>query len=272
MNKFWMIIRQVVHIGVFVILTILTQIGGVIYLATLILSRKLNLSKLKSLLLFSLIYLLCAVLIIPLVAPIFGRTPLPLYGSLRPLNVVTCLLNRHYVAPDLKTQLIKVSGLIAQKHPGSKINYLDANFPFINQFPLFPHLSHNDGKKVDLAFYYRDSESGERSDSAPSFMGYGIYDGPTAREVNYPEKCEHQGHWQYDLITHLIPKWNESKYVVDKSRTRELIRQLSISPGTDKIFIEPHLKQRWNLMNYDNIRYHGCQAVRHDDHIHLQIK
>jgi hypothetical protein len=32
------------------------------------------------------------------------------------------------------------------------------------------------------------------------------------------------------------------------------------------------LKARWNLTQYDKIRFHGCQAVRHDDHIHTQVK
>ena len=39
----------------------------------------------------------------------------------------------------------------------------------------------------------------------------------------------------------------------------------------EKVFIEPHLKTRLNLTS-NKIRFHGCQAVRHDDHIHLQVK
>ena len=46
-----------------------------------------------------------------------------------------------------------------------------------------------------------------------------------------------------------------------------ILKQNEIS----KIFIEPHLKKRMNLKN-PKIRFHGCRAVRHDDHIHLQIK
>ncbi|MFT5619364.1 MAG: hypothetical protein ACI85I_002607, partial [Arenicella sp.] len=38
-----------------------------------------------------------------------------------------------------------------------------------------------------------------------------------------------------------------------------------------KVFIEPHLKTRLGLENYSKIRFHGCQAVRHDDHIHVQL-
>ena len=37
----------------------------------------------------------------------------------------------------------------------------------------------------------------------------------------------------------------------------------------DNIFIEPHLKNRLKIGN-NRIRFHGCKAVRHDDHIHFQ--
>lgn len=38
-----------------------------------------------------------------------------------------------------------------------------------------------------------------------------------------------------------------------------------------KLFLEPHLKSRWRLGAYDKIRFHGCKAVRHDDHLHIQL-
>ena len=42
-------------------------------------------------------------------------------------------------------------------------------------------------------------------------------------------------------------------------------------PNLGKVFIEPHLKDRMKLTN-SKIRFHGCGAVRHDDHIHIQLK
>ena len=48
-------------------------------------------------------------------------------------------------------------------------------------------------------------------------------------------------------------------------------RQQIQNKAIKKIFIEPHLKTRWGLKNYQKIRYHGCHAVRHDDHIHVQL-
>lgn len=41
-------------------------------------------------------------------------------------------------------------------------------------------------------------------------------------------------------------------------------------PVIGKLFIEPHLKTRLKLTS-NKIRFHGCQAVRHDDHMHVQM-
>ena len=237
-----------------------------------LIAKRLQFNRIKSLGLFTGIYLLTSLAIIPVLAPFFGRTALPLTGNLRPLNIVTCLLNRHYVKPELKDQLVSISNQMNSKFTGTKTNYLDANFPFYDGYPLIPHLSHNDGRKVDLAFLYIDLLTNEPNNSAPSFIGYGIYDGPIEGEVNYPLQCSEKGFWQYGLLGHIVPKWKETEFVVDQERTKELIRLLAAHQLTSKLFIEPHLKQRWGLSGNNNIRYHGCQAVRHDDHIHTQIK
>ena len=172
--------------------------------------------------------------------------------------------------PELKEQLLSTSNLMSKAYPGTKTNYLDANFPFFDGFPLPPHLSHNDGKKIDLAFYYTEHE--ELSNKAPSFIGYGVYEEPGSGEVNFPENCHSKGFWQYSLIGHFIPEWSKSKYSLDEERTIRLILLLAKHSNTSKIFIEPHLKVRWKLTDYNNIRFHGCHAVRHDDHIHVQMR
>jgi len=49
-----------------------------------------------------------------------------------------------------------------------------------------------------------------------------------------------------------------------------LLNALLAQAQTSKIFIEPHLKKRLELAN-KKLRFQGCKATRHDDHIHLQI-
>ena len=237
----------------------------------LLLSHILKFKRLWFLSTFILFYLVFNLAITPAIAPLFGRTALPWYGNLRPLNILTCLFNRHYVTAELKEELGAIAQLMNSEFPGTKTNYLDANFPFIDGFPLFPHLSHNDGQKVDLAFYYVDSNSENRSNSAPSFIGYGIYDGPKEGEVNYPERCAKSGHWQYGLMGKVVPNWHKKDFKVDIDRTRRIMDLLANSHAISKIFIEPHLKSRWKLQHH-KVRFHGCWAVRHDDHIHVQTR
>jgi hypothetical protein len=71
----------------------------------------------------------------------------------------------------MKTAVVNVAKAMNSKYPGSVVNYLDANFPFYNGFPLIPHLSHNDGKKLDLSFYYKTKDQKE-TNLVPSFIGY----------------------------------------------------------------------------------------------------
>jgi hypothetical protein len=259
------------HLLMVVLLTVTTQVGGLCYVAVLVLRSVLHLKKMTSLLAFLLIYGGFSWLIVPILSPVFGRVPLPVAGTLRPLNIMTCALNRHYVTPQLKRQLAEVARKMNDGFPGTDVNYLDANFPFFIGFPLFPHLSHDDGKKVDLAFFYTEKASGERSAGNPSFIGYGAFDAPLGDEVNYPEKCSSQGFAMYNMLDFMRIFIDDDKYEVDVERTTYLIRMLAKDPATSKIFIEPHLKTRWNLKQYKKIRFQGCHSVRHDDHIHSQV-
>lgn len=260
-------------------MTALTQVGGIILILSYpvfwIIKKKTNKTAFRRLLYtasFSIIYLLFTFFIIPPVAKHFGRTPLPLYSkTIKPLNLMTCILNRHYVRPKLKNNITSVADKISKKHPNTIISYLDANFPFYNGFPLLPHLSHNDGKKLDIAFLYKNKSGKEVNNTAPSFMGYGVYEEPKKNEYNMPKNCKDKGFWQYDILQKFVPQWNKNKIIFDEDRTKDLIKLLVKEPTTSKIFIEPHLKTRMNLQN-SKVRFHGCRAVRHDDHIHLQIK
>jgi len=219
------------------------------------------------------IYCLATFYIVPLIARPFGRVPLPVItnGNLRPLNFITCLFNRHYVKPELKQIAVTSAGDMHKRYPGTVVNYLDAGFPFFNRFPLIPHLSHNDGKKLDIAFCYIDKRTGEMSNRTPSPIGYGVSEEPRPGEINMAERCAGEGYWQYSFMRKFIPQYNKTSFVFDSVRTKALVQILAASPGIGKIFIEPHLKQRMGLV-YDKIRFHGCHAVRHDDHIHIQLE
>jgi hypothetical protein len=258
---------------------VITQVGGVILLLSISLYGLFK-ERIKSkltrafyfLILFSSTYLFSIFFLVPFIAKQFGRVPLPFNekNHLRPTTRLSFLLFRNYVRPELRDIAFTVAKQLNKKYPGTKINYLEANFPLINSFSLLPHLSHNDGKKLDLSFYYRDKKSGLATDQVPSFIGYGICEGPKSGEENMPEYCEQKGFWQYNLLPKIVSQSNKNKFEFDNIRTSAMTNLFCEQNSIGMVFIEPHLKKRLGLTN-SKIKFHGCHAVRHDDHIHIQL-
>jgi hypothetical protein len=255
------------------LLTILTQVGGLVLLMALGIAKLpivKPLKKFRTLSFFIILYALATAFIVPSVARLYGREPLNVFtSSLRPLNIMTCVLNRHYVKPELKGAMLEVATQLNVTYPGTILYYLDGSFPFINKFPLIPHLSHNDGKKLDICFFYK-TKSGENLAGHPSPIGYGVFEGPKASESNMPAYCNSMGYWQYGIMEKLIPQNRKAEFLFDERRTKSLIMSVINHKSIRSIYIEPHLKERLSL-NHGKIRFHGCFAVRHDDHIHVNL-
>jgi len=148
-----------------------------------------------------------------------------------------------------------------QRYPGTITLVLDASFPFLDGFPLLPHLSHDDGAKVDLAFYYQDA-SGYLPGAVRSPIGYFAFEqGPTPCTAAWPSL-------RWDLKA-LQPFWRD--YELEPQRNRAVLEILSIDPRVGRMFIEPHLVDSLGATS-PAIGFQGCQAARHDDHIHLQLR
>ncbi len=256
-------------IFLFLLLTILTQIGGLVFLCAILIARFLGWKKRwKKLLLSLTLYLITSLVIIPHVAPIFGREPIKHREDILPATWFTVLTNRNYVRPTINKLLLKTAKKV--KPQGIKIIYLDANFPFLNGFPLLPHLSHNDGRKLDLALVY-ENKKGNIIPAKQSRTGYGVYVNPLAGEINQIQKCKKAGYYQYDFSKYCSLGAVNQELVFSKKGTKYLVEALLDHSEIQKIFIEPHLKTRLKLTD-NRVRFHGCRAVRHDDHIHLQIR
>lgn len=199
------------------------------------------------------------------VAPLFGRAPIPCFSD-APFHMQTpfyCALNRQYAAPELIGRVANLAAQMDTEFPGTKTLVLDAGFPFLNGMPLLPHLSHNDGRKLDLAYYYRDA-GGYLAGQTRSPIGYFAFeDGPT--------ECPDVAlTLRWDLAW-LQPLWRDLR--LDEERMRAALRHLTADPKIGKLFIEPHLKARFRAggQGGDKIRFQGCRAARHDDHIHIQL-
>jgi hypothetical protein len=264
---------------IFVVLTILTQIGGLIFLCCLPLFNFISSRKLKAYYSFSLkavsfitLYTVATFLIVPPLAQLFGRTPLPTNSeTLKPASMLTVICNRHYVKQELKRVLLEKSKMLSKSNKELTTYYLDANFPFVNGFPLLPHLSHNDGKKVDIAFYYTEKEDSNQKHGSPSPIGYGVGVLPKGKEINSAQYCTQKGYWQYNIIDKFIKPFKKNGYYFNEKNTYQFLKLLANDKATEKIFIEPFLVKR-SKINSPKIRFHGCHAVSHADHIHIQIK
>lgn len=267
------IFRIFIWLFSFVLLTILTQVGGIALLictSVFVLFPKILKNNWFKIGVFLGVYLLLNLLVVPLVAPFFGRVPLPIrsHASIQPVSFWYGLFNRHYVTPTLKSAVERVASALQQRYPDAKLVYLDANFPFWKNFPLLPHRSHDDGEKLDIAFLYQ--KSGKPSNQKPSLTGYGIFEAPREHEIHQTNICKKRGYWQYDINKYMA--WLVKKDLTfDEIRTRELIILLAKDQAVGRIFLEPHLKQRFRLREYNKIRFHGCRAARHDDHIHIEL-
>lgn len=263
--------KILLHLIIIVVLTVLTQIGGIVYLiAVAIIKKNSNRKRLKRFALFSILYLMTTFLIVPNLAPIFGRERIIETEVLKAHSFFYKLANRNYVRPELNKSLDNIATAFEKKNIGIKLVYLDANFPFLDKFPLLPHLSHNDGKKIDVSFVYENKE-GELTKKKKSISGYGVYEKSTEKEYDQNTACKQKGYWQYDFPKYLTLGTINTETRFSEKGTRALILEILKQDNVVKLFIEPHLKRRLGL-THKKIRFHGCQAVRHDDHIHFQVR
>ncbi|SIN76046.1 hypothetical protein [Vannielia litorea] len=237
------------HASVALVLTVLTFTGGAAWLSALAFRR-------RWLALGALYLALSATLWVA--APLWGRQPMPCWGEPLRAKGIYCAMNRTYVTPELALVLADLAGAMEAAHPGTITLMLDGGFPATN-LPLLPHLSHDDGQKADLAFWYRDAQ-GYAPARTPSPLGYFAFEaGPTdCRPGSFSLR------WN---LAWLQPFWPEM--TLDGPRLETALALLEADGRVGKVFVEPHLAQRHGAGS--KVRFQGCRAARHDDHIHLQL-
>ena len=131
--------------------------------------------------------------------------------------------------------------------------YLDANFPFIDGFPLLPHLSHNDGKKIDLTLIY-ENEQGQQTNLKPSRSGYGKFVNLQKGEFSQTLFCKEKGYWQYDYPKYLTLGTPNDELIFSNEGTKQLLSSILERDEVGKVFIEQHLKTRMKLSD-DRLRF-----------------
>jgi hypothetical protein len=275
-------LKWLLGIIVFVVLTALTQIGGIVFVVSVLLvswllgSRDWNLlfRWIAHLLGFAMIYTAVTVAAVPPLAREFGRHPLPClpsakrsYGALHPAY---CLLNRHYVSARAHRMLSALAKAMNRVSPGTTVAYLDAGFPFLDGFPMFPHVLHDDGRSVDLAFFYTNSRGVYRRGLARSAIGYWAFEQPRHGETR---SCRQDiGFGLRRNLGFLQRYWRPLR--LDRARTKAMTEWLvreGPKYGVERVYLEPHLVNRFAIAS-PLLKFQGCHAERHDDHIQVRFR
>jgi hypothetical protein len=256
------------HAPIVIALTLLTQVGGIAYLMALLGTarwrRELSRRRHAAYLILATvgIYTVASIAIVPPLAALLGRER----ASCASATLAGCALNRIYLRPETLALIGALDQTVASRYPGSGVTILEGSFPFFDGFPLPPHLSHHDGRKVDLAFFYRDAGNRPVGRGSPSPIGYFHFQQP--RPGDY-EPCASRFtplRWDFDWLQPKEPAW-----MLDAERTRAMILWLKARPEVTRIFIEPHLSDRLGVSG-GKVRFQGCPAARHDDHLHVEIR
>jgi hypothetical protein len=264
---------------VFCFLTTISQIGGIIYLLCFPLYRwidgaieSLLLSRLMRLIGFCAMYYLCSQFLVPALAQSFDRVRLEENEYIQPVTVWTKILNRDYVRPEMNEILGKAALELYNKSHGAVTKYMDAGFPFWDGWKLFPHLSHKNGKTVDLAFFYMDNTTNQETNEKPSASGYGAFEEPKGGEEKTSEYCKSKGNNWYDMAKYFNWGFDHANYRFDANRTHDLLRLFAKDERVQHIILESYLEKRLNLGTMSKILNPQCEASRHDDHFHLSIR
>ncbi len=266
----------------FVILTALSQVGGIILLLWLLLYQFFK-KRFKNAWVrrgvhaggFVVFYLFFMFVIVPPLARIQDRVPLPMSksGALVPVTYWTAIFGRNYIKSEGRAKLETIAEAYVKKYPDLKVKYMDCNYPFRINITgkknvwilegLLPHITH-DGTKADIALVYNNI-NGQSSNLTPTAFGYGSSVDPLPTETCTPCACENSGYWQYSFMYRHLPR---TEYPSNIKVSADLIRIFD-RHLTDKIFLEKHLQQRFNL--HGNYAQAGCHSVRHDDHFHVTL-
>lgn len=261
-------LRLLLLVAAVVLLTALTEIGGMVLLAVIAAARFLRWRTLATTTLFLVAYAAASLFVVPPLAQLGGRVPLPCAGEPLRAMPVLCALNRNYVTPGLRDLATALATDVADRFPRSVTVALDANFPFLDGFPLLPHLSHDDGKKLDLAYFYADAAGTYLPATTRSPIGYWAFETPAASEET---DCPAQwltARWDMGWLQPLFPGLK-----LEPARTRFALNWLfeqGPSHNLQRVFLEPYLAKRLGVAS-PLLGFQGCRAARHDDHIHLQV-
>jgi hypothetical protein len=273
-------IKVLVWLAVIVLLVFISQTGVLaifLYLPlSLLLLRRIAskpLRRIARLCAFVVCYLIICFGVTPLIAHQQGRVRLPLGATdevpLGPRSLFFVLAQRNYCQPVVRDALILAAQRLREENPAVQIAYLDVGWP-MGGTKFFPHISHGDGHKADIAFLYHGTNGEVVPGKTPTPFGYGSFDLPVEGELDKSKECLKTNPY-YSFCK--IWRWRVDRTLkTDEKLTRRFILLMAKDPHTVRILIEPHLRKRWRLQDVSKMGFAGCGATRHDDHIHVEVR
>ena len=161
--------------------------------------------------------------------------------------------------------MIDTARALAEQHPDAVIHFMDGSGPDgVKPFP--PHRSHGDGRQLDVALFFETLE-GEPLAAPPDTSGHGGW-GPSEPPRHGERIACPQG--RSGAADKPDPP-TDRDWRLDEVRTRALVQLLVNDPRVRRILIEPHLEERLGFWGHPKVRFAGCQAARHDDHLHIDF-
>ena len=170
------------------------------------------------------------------------------------------LEGRAYGREDVYRALLYAAGRVQRSHPGTYVAYMDVSARMGG--PIAKHLSHRDGKDVDILFFGRSEQGLEPRSISWNTVGYGL---------------------DYQCDTRLNP----AGWSFDAERGWAFLMALRDNghASVDRIFVEPCVEEwlvefgqsakapsediRWAI---DTLRYAGPRAGDHLDHFHIRFR
>jgi hypothetical protein len=190
------------------------------------------------------------------------RLPCRAEAHLKSANpLLYCVRDRHWVTPKAQAMLRDVADKVAAAHPGSVVLTMEASWPS-GKRPMPPHLSHGDGREIDVSLFYK-TVDGKPLPRPPTTSGYYAFE---PRRPGDPDPCKGRTRPGANADPSSRREWR-----LDELRTRTLIRALLDDTRVRRLLLEPHLKKRLGFGNEDRIRFPGCNTLRHDSHVHVDV-
>jgi len=196
-----------------------------------------------------------------------GLVSLPCDGSttLAPVKAYYCRQDRHYVRPAVRDRLVEAARALSARYPDDRLWFMDASgADGVKPFP--PHFSHGDGRQIDLGLYYLDRNGRPMRDFPDTSKHGGLWPAePPRRGEQIACPAGRSG------IAFKPDPPADRPWRLDEDRTKALVEILIADPAVRRVLIEPHLERRFGLWGHPKLRFAGCQAARHDDHIHVDF-